>query len=113
MRDRLEELLGAPECALDLAPYEAAHLLAKVEGVAAALRARLAMPVPSVEQGPKQNGDGPGRLLTPEAAADLAGVSRRQIYSWSRRSDWAPFVRRLSRKTLRVEEGGLRRWLER
>lgn len=52
-----------------------------------------------------------GRMLTPQECADIAGVTRRQVLSWSRRSDWRGFTHRLSRKVLRIEEAGYRRWL--
>jgi hypothetical protein len=47
-------------------------------------------------------------LLTPEQAAALIGVNRRWLY---RRAAKLPFTRRISRKTLRFSEGGLRRWI--
>jgi len=52
----------------------------------------------------------PDRLLTiPDAAARL-GVTSRWLY---RRADTLPFMRRLSRRALRVSQAGLERWMER
>jgi hypothetical protein len=54
------------------------------------------------------------RLLTPEEAAQLAGLpdpagrGRRRIYEWARGQRWAT---RPSRKTLRIAETAFRRWL--
>jgi hypothetical protein len=106
------ELLETPERALELAPVEAATMLARVGALEAMLRARLAMP-PGDRPDPADLGDGRGRWMTPEEAAPVAGVSRRVIYGWSRRTDWRGFTRRLSRKVLRIEERGFRRWLDR
>ncbi len=50
----------------------------------------------------------PDRLLTAAEAAGLLGVTPRWL---SRRASKLPFTRRLSRKTLRFSEIGLRRWL--
>lgn len=103
------ELLAAPALALELGPTEAAALLASVEGLAAILRlAATQAPVSSSERPSPQ----PGRWLTPDEAASIASVHRRVVYSWSRRADWRGFTRRLSRKVLRVEELGFRRWLD-
>lgn len=48
------------------------------------------------------------RLLTPEEAAEMLGQNVRWLY---RRASNLPFTRRLSRKSLRFSEKGLRRWL--
>jgi hypothetical protein len=50
----------------------------------------------------------PDRLLTPEEAAEIMGVSPRWL---RRRAKALPFARRLSRKALRFSETGLRRYL--
>ena len=49
------------------------------------------------------------RLLTAAEAAQIAGVSRRWIYIHTR---GMKFRRNLSRKSIRLEEMGFRRWLE-
>src|SRR5688572_1363564 len=47
------------------------------------------------------------RLLPVEEAATILGVTPKWLY----RHKTLPFVRKLSRKALRVSEAGLRRWL--
>jgi predicted DNA-binding transcriptional regulator AlpA len=47
------------------------------------------------------------RLLTVDEAASILGVTSRWLYRHQR----LPFVRKLSRKALRVSELGLRQWL--
>jgi predicted DNA-binding transcriptional regulator AlpA len=47
-------------------------------------------------------------LLTPEQAAAIIGVDIKWLY---RHSKQLPFTRRLSRKKIRFNESGLRRWL--
>jgi len=108
------DLLERPELGLRLAPEAAAEMLAKFEGAAAVLRvAALAGPRNSVQTDSADSHGGPGRWLTPDAAAALACVPRRVVYGWSRRADWRAFTHRLSRKVLRIEDQGFRRWLER
>ena len=111
----LADLLDHPEQAMDLAPPVAVAALVKVEGLAAVLRIAAAAPAHAGERpehATVENGNG-GRWLTPDEAAALASVPRRIIYGWSRKAGWKAFSRRLSRKVLRIEEAGLRRWLER
>jgi hypothetical protein len=101
---------------------EAAAMLARVGALEALLRARLAAPAQGGHQ-PVLNhpvdvqnlhsSPDADRWLTPHEAATIARVQRRVIYGWSRRMDWRGFTRRLSRKVLRVEERGFRRWLDR
>jgi predicted DNA-binding transcriptional regulator AlpA len=50
------------------------------------------------------------RLLTPEEAATLLGVTVRWLY---RHAAQFTFTRKLSRKVLRFHEAGLRRYIER
>jgi hypothetical protein len=97
-------------------------MLARVGALEALLRVRLAVTAQVrdrdrsdqqadiSETDSRQNGD---RWLTPDEAASIANVPRRVVYGWSRRVDWRGFTRRLSRKVLRVEERGFRRWLDR
>lgn len=47
-------------------------------------------------------------LLTPEQAAAIIGVDKNWLY---RHSKQLPFTRRLSRKKIRFNEAGLRRWM--
>jgi excisionase family DNA binding protein len=48
------------------------------------------------------------KLLTPEQAAELIGVKKEWLY---RHAKQLPFCRRLSRKAVRFNETGLKRWL--
>ncbi len=48
------------------------------------------------------------RLLTPSEAAQILGETKRWLYRHSYR---LPFTRRLSRKSLRFSEAGLRKWM--
>jgi hypothetical protein len=55
------------------------------------------------------------RLLTPEEAARIAGILRRdgkpavrRLYEWARGQAWA---RRPTKRCLRISEAGFRRWL--
>jgi hypothetical protein len=110
------ELLERPELGLRLSPGAAAGLLAKLEGTAAVLRVAAAAPEraePGHWTATARNRDAATRWLTPDEAAAAASVSRRVVYGWSRRQDWRGFTHRLSRKVLRIEESGFRRWLER
>ena len=115
----LAELLADPMRGRDLAPEQAAGLLVALASVQRALE--LALTAPALTLVAESRGDPgtasppqtyPGCWLTPEQAAEVCGVSKRQVYSWSRLLEWRPFVRRLSRKALRIEERGLRRWLD-
>ena len=47
-------------------------------------------------------------LLTPEQAAAMIGVDKKWLY---RHSKQLPFIRRLSKKNIRFNEAGLKRWL--
>jgi hypothetical protein len=110
------ELLDQPERALDLSPADARELLLKL--VVLVEDVRLAAGAPA------QNGQAPEPLprdtsgasdhwIRPDAAATIAETTRRGIYGLARRKDWRPFVRRLTRKMLQIEEHGLRAWLAR
>jgi predicted DNA-binding transcriptional regulator AlpA len=48
------------------------------------------------------------RLLTPDEAAAMIGVDKKWLY---RHSKQLPFIRRLSKKNIRFNEAGLKRWL--
>jgi excisionase family DNA binding protein len=62
----------------------------------------------SLKVAPSQLPPQEDRLLTPQQAAELLGVTMRWLY---RRSGKLPFARRLSRKTLRFSDSGVRRYL--
>src|SRR5262245_8333593 len=104
--DDVRELLDEPALAMELEMGEAAALLAKVEGIAAVLRARLAAPDVSRE-GPKPGQDD-DRLLTAEEVGRRFGLSTKQVY---RRCGSWPFTRRVGKRTLRFSERGLRQWM--
>jgi len=119
VRDPVRPLLGLDPADVPNLPAGALPaLLATLAALQTAVAARLAMPSnePSGSVG-TMAGSHPtpahDHWLTPDEAATLASVPRRTIYGWSRRVDWRPFTRRLSRKVLRVQESGLHRWLER
>jgi hypothetical protein len=76
-------------------------LLAQCAALLAAIGARLASPVPTV---PPPTSD---RLLTPDEAASLLGVTPAWLI---RRAKRLPFARPLSRKVIRFSEAGLQRW---
>jgi hypothetical protein len=109
----LAELAQDPGRIREVAPQDALRLLVQVGALSMALAGRMAegggSPSPAAPPSPQTC---PGRWLTLEQAADVCGVSKRQIYSWSRQSEWRRFTRKLSRKALRVEERGLQRWLD-
>ena len=48
--------------------------------------------------------------ITPDAAARVAGVSKKRIYEWAKGKRWAS---RPTRRCLRIEEAAFRGWLER
>ncbi len=110
----LGELMADPHRAAGISPEVARHLLIAfaplrqaLELAAAAISPPTAEAVPEAATPRKEP-----HWLTPGEAAAVASVPRRTIYGWSRRSDWRPFAKRLSRKVLRIEEAGLRRWLD-
>ena len=110
-RSVLELLATDPHRIRELLPEEVAVALVEVAAIQAALAARLAAPLAAEVSVPEPRENG-GDWITPDEAAKLTGVDRRTIYGWSRRLDWRPFTRRLSRKVLRIERSGFVRWLE-
>jgi hypothetical protein len=111
----LSDLVADPARVQDLEGEHAPQVLAQVSALVLALAGRMAeVAGPSKPPGRPALNDpsGQSRWLSPKQAAELCGVSKRQIYSWSRRADWRPFTTRPSRKTLRVEESGLQRWFK-
>jgi hypothetical protein len=117
VREPVRPLLGlGPTDVPNLPASALPGVLAALAAVQAAVAARLATPNATPDAGSlcaPRTTLGPDHWLTPDEAATLASVPRRTVYGWSRRLDWRPFTRRFSRKVLRVEESGLRRWLER
>lgn len=100
----LDQLAADPARAGDLPPEVARDLLVRVVGLQTVLLAR-ALSTPAGWNGQPE---GPGdRLLTPDEAARLLGVTPAWLY---RHASRLPFARKLSRKCLRFSEAGLRKW---
>jgi predicted DNA-binding transcriptional regulator AlpA len=107
-RDALLSLLQAPERVAEVAWNDVPDLLGELEVLRVRLYGRLLRSgIPSEPQRPA---DGPDRLLSPQEAGSLLGVTTRWLYRHARR---LPFTRRMSRRVLRFSETGLRQWLER
>ena len=105
-RSLLPVLLADPDRLADLPPEQATAALVELAALQTALAARLHSSLPrSTSSGERQPED---RLLTPAQAAECLGVKLRWVY---RRADKLPFARRLSRKTLRFSEAGLRQYM--
>jgi len=85
-----------------------------VPALALAVAARLAQvggsmtAVPISTSGNGKSDPEPEHWLTPQAAAAIAAVPETRIYAWARGQRWAT---RPSRRCLRIDEGGFRRWL--
>jgi hypothetical protein len=103
----VSDLARDPARVHEASPGDAARLLSELAGLSLALAAQLSTAASDSRT------DKTERWLTADECAALAGVSRRQVYSWSRRTDWRAFARRLSRKALRIEVRGFLRWLNR
>lgn len=100
----LVTILADPGRVHELDVEEAAVLLAQVAAVQASLAARVASAARSVPASRRQDDD---RLISVDEAAARLGVTPRWLY---RHSGHLPFARRLSRKTLRFSDLGLKRW---
>jgi hypothetical protein len=99
---KLADLLQDPE-QLSQLPVEAIpSLLGELERLRTTLWARLIQPGNSESQNHPTD-----MLLTAEQAGPILGVTPRWLY---RHAPKLPFARRLSRKTLRFSETGLRKW---
>jgi Helix-turn-helix domain len=101
----LVDLLDDPERVKDVAREQIPALLVRLSALEIALAARLEELTTCHEPMGLELKD---RLLTPEEAAVLLGVSPASL-----RRNWRRyrFARKLSRKTLRFSETGLRRWI--
>jgi predicted DNA-binding transcriptional regulator AlpA len=89
-------------------PLEAIpRIIGQVEQLRAVLWARLNSPA-TVQAVSESEASMDGDLLRVDQAAQILGVSVRWLY---RHYKQLPFARRLSRKTLRFSEAGLRQWL--
>ena len=74
------------------------------EKIRAIVREEIAAALSNGERPPAEK----DALITPEEAAAIIGVDTKWLY---RHSKQLPFTRRLSRKKIRFNEPGLRRWL--
>src|SRR5262249_54803743 len=93
---------------LDAVPSERiATLLRQATALALALAARLPEPVGERPEPIEP----PGKWLTAGQVAAQASLTVRQVRSLSRRADWKPFTRRLSARTTRFSDTGVRAWL--
>jgi hypothetical protein len=98
--------LPGPSILSGLSSDQCAAALVQLAALQAALAARLRG---EADRRSRQQPDSvEGRLLTPEEAAKRIGVPKRWIH---RHSKDLPFARRLGRKTLRIWEPGLERWM--
>ena len=100
----LERLVADPARVADVGVDGIPALLCQLRALQTALAARLVASASPREPAEPAEAD---RLLTVEEAAPILGVTPRWLYGHQR----LPFVRKLSRKALRVSEAGLRRWL--
>ncbi len=94
------------QAAADVPAEQVPALLGGVEKVRATLWVRLVVPAHNgaPQTAPISDKD---KLLTPEEAAELLSVKISWLYrNWHH----LPFARKLSRKALRFNESGLRRW---
>jgi nucleotidyltransferase/DNA polymerase involved in DNA repair len=99
------DLLTEPTRIADLQPSAIPSLLCQLSALQIALAGRL-FAVGSDDDERTTTAE-PDRLLTADDAAAILGVTTKWLY----RHKKLPFVRRLSRKALRVSESGLHRWL--
>jgi len=98
---RLEEALA------QASPDALPEILGELERVKARLWIRMLRGTPSKEiHKPLPPED---RLLTPVEAARIMNTSKTWLYRHSKK---LPFTRKLSRKSLRFSENGLRKWME-
>ena len=103
----LDQIADDPNSLAGLPAETLRALLLRSAAAQSALAARFALENPTADGRPEAtNSD---RLLTAEEAEALSGISAR----WLRRNHKKlPFSRKLSHKTLRFSEAGLRRWLD-
>jgi len=103
----LAEILTSPQQIIDLPLDFIPPLLCQLSAIQNALTVRLLDSAPTSN---RQEGNPPqDRLLTPNQAATLLGVTIKWLY---RHAHSLPFTRRLSRKALRFSESALQQWLK-
>lgn len=103
----LAEILKDPQQIMNLAPEIIPPLLCQLSAIQNALTVRLLDSAPTSnghEGNPPQD-----RLLTPNQAATLLGVTIKWLY---RHAHSLPFTKRLSRKALRFSESALQQWIK-
>ncbi len=101
-----EVMAQLEQATADVSVEQVPALLGELERLKAGLWARLVVPAHNgaPQTAPISDKD---KLLTPEEAAELLSVKVSWLYrNWQR----LPFARKLSRKALRFNESGLRRW---
>lgn len=115
MREVLAEALrgGDPATLTELTPEQALDAVETLAGLLAVARAALAVRARRGDASPARVEVGAGagaedRLLTAEEVAELLRCSVAHVYRQASR--W-PFARKLSHRTLRFSEVGLRVWL--
>lgn len=101
----LRELLANPALVAAMPRDDAISVFAELASLQATLASHLCR-VPNRISVPEASVS--DRLLTPEQAVGILGVTVRWLY---RHADQLPFTRRLSRKTLRFSEVGIRKYL--
>lgn len=104
----LVEILTAPQRILELPLEVIPPLLCQLSALQNALAARLLQT--QVHANDSEEADPTDQLLTPSQAAAMMGVTKRWIY---RHAPRLPFTKRLSNKTLRFSQRGLKQWLQR
>src|SRR5947208_1576431 len=108
-RSRLADIIANPERTAEIAPAAIPALLGELEVLRVRLWGHLLAHRQVSHEGhgrePERHND---RLLTPPEAAVMLGVTIPWLHRHHRH---LPFARKLSRKTLRFSELGLRRWL--
>jgi predicted DNA-binding transcriptional regulator AlpA len=105
-REQLLSVVEKPERLLEIQLSDVPALVAELEGVRVRLWLRLIVGDPSN----RSHDDGtPDRVLTPNEAAAMLGVTTRWLYRHRRR---LPFALPLSRRALRFSQIGLQQWLK-
>ena len=101
---QLADLLSDPNRVKGLPPEVIAALRGQLAELDSLLLAKLVVP----QNGRRESvAKPPDKLLSAGEAAQFLGVTQKWLY---RHAKQLPFVRRLSRKTLRFNEAGLFKW---
>jgi hypothetical protein len=103
VNNTLSEIINHPETLAQIPRESILPLILQVASLQNALAARLLESVPKNAAEAAQ----PDVLLTAEQVAPLLNVTPHWLYRHSKR---LPFARRLSRRTLRFSEAGLRKY---